>query len=1482
MSKKIKIGNDKQPAPLVERNVPLYNLQTSQPLTDEGGTPLVSAADTFLTSESSSNKATSVVYTSDKKINRQKNVRLSGKRFKANGNTITVESGDGLFKDENKYRISFSSLNVIDNDLTDDTITNEETNSTGTITSFNINTSTYKTGVIILSDYSDTNIFPGQILKSSNDVDELTIVKIEFIGKSGELENGSRLLLPTGIENSQAVYETRVVTSINTNNECILDLNVTSNKDLFGELIKLTLVETDPVLKVEENFAAFSEVSTTLLGYPKAEEQLGLFSNVSTYGLDDDEFISYRDNSPYTYGVWETRKNKTYGKHYTSRVREVKEEAAISIESYRTPYTFPYGFLSQNYNSESYKKFNIFLKIGMLLYDTYKETDPEYSKNFLPYKRNYFVLETLNVPDPLPDGLPDNIKFFIGEEIERTDTNEVLGNVVSYNLRDDILEIDNEVTDIKGNDNYVEIRGKTTGTTARVKNFLGMDGEKVFSALLSPVNSYYENADDLFSQIDTWTEVWRRIPTESFLRPDNFPLTKEVINTFPLIQKYLIQPKVVSEGETAYSNSEPGYSTYRPTRVYLESRKAFRYQPGRISGYTFGVRASNDKTDNNSIIEWGIGNNTDDLVFQIRGSNFSIVRRSVVPLSESILEANFLDPEDQVAITKDTLNNTAYNGLENKQVYETVITRDKWNGDKLNGNGPSGWNWSAEQVTMYKIEFGWYGAIGIQFYAYVPVNNGKARWVKLHRLLIENQLKQPCMGDPYYKFKYSLIVDNHINTTIPQYLYKYGTSCYIDGGDEGTVTVNSATSNLKTTPQVIENGPLLSTSLVGIQPKTSISNSTGQLIKNKQQIFPKELSVNCDGLTEIAIVKCKSCPEFGHTYQPNLNAGYNGIERVFEIVDASRDKLRLKILEKNSTGSGNTLTLDNVDNLRIGDVVDPANIVSDIPANTIITDINGNDITLNNSLTGSITGVEVKYQPVFLNSKDLYAKVIATRVYLTYIKEMETGSGVISITGLEDRYTIAKLGTISSGYNQTKNVAELLVDRELPQYYSVGSGRSLQILENPSEFSGRLSQYNALAASSIPVSGSKNSLNFLFNTTNDSGSYSSGQLADFRIGVTSLKPEYDGTNITWKDNQNNSVQFTDSYKLYAEHFNEGIYRNIDGYENGEDSRGRVRPFTIDYRIPRPPGSNTGICGFINIEVEDAIFQSVTQVQGSTKFSDPANIQQTFIDAGYTYDANSYYLISDTFNAITFNPENTEVGFDSNNITQIETSPSVGSGVRFVSNVIQYEDSPGNFKNIIKLSNHLPGQSQSDETSLVIWFVPIKLTSFRKSISKSFNFNPYPLYFFIEMRDGSSVNGATLKEVTQVINTYNPKWFVSKELGDSQMTSSNLSIQVGPVGDLKTTTGSLTQIPPNFSSDNRLSSALIDVQNQSQLRPYEVIDKFYVGQDTKLISLSNIFDFEKETITPDLLNTTAYFFLATSREPGNTTDVQATLTYIEQQ
>jgi hypothetical protein len=145
-----------------------------------------------------------------------------------------------------------------------------------------------------------------------------------------------------------------------------------------------------------------------------------------------------------------------------------------------------------------------------------------------------------------------------------------------------------------------------------------------------------------------------------------------------------------------------------------------------------------------------------------------------------------------------------------------------------------------------------------------------------------------------------------------------------------------------------------------------------------------------------------------------------------------------------------------------------------------------------------------------------------------------------------------------------------------------------------------------------------------------------------------------------------------------------------------------------------------------------------------------------------------------------------------------------------------------------------------------------------------------------MRDGCRINGPVIKEVTQVDNVYNPKWIVSPS-----MTLSNSNIQVGPIGATGFTTGDLESTPPNFTSPQRLSSALVDTQSTSQVRPYEIIDKVYVGDQTTTIDLRSVFDFQKETITPDLLNTTAYFFIATSKE-ASSTEIAGTLNYIEQQ
>ena len=1570
MGKKVKIGNDRLPAPVITENVPLYNLATGQPLTDEGGTPLVSAEDTFLTSEATTAKATSLVFTDDKEYKDFRNVLLTGENFSAIGDQITAASGTGLFKGETKYKIVFSSSNTITQLSVGTIVTNTRTGATGEVIFLTLNPNGL-TGNLIIDGYEST-LFVGDEFEFGAPTESFSLLETKFVGKSGEVLGGDRLLLPTGLEFfettwvaydinstysvgdvvqsgidyyyvreevtasdlptvitnqykfvkidpvgsgqdgrwtskylavnisgttirfSSKIFEQRTVKRVIDNDTIELSLAVTANLSLFNDLILVKIITVDPNFKIEEQFATFSEVSTTILGYPKAEEQLGLFSNVSTYGLDEDEFIFYqRDQGTNQPASWRDRKNKTYGNHYRSRAREVGEEAAIALESYRTPYSYPYAESTGGFQPENFIKFNTFLKTGALLYDYYKDTEPSYALNFLPYNANHALLNFLNADEPganaIEDGQGNPINYFIvGEEIRVNNaSDELIGTVRSFNMDTLVLHFNEDVGYLLRDRAVVELplRGVDSGTTMTVVSDLTyQEDDLFFTSLQTPVNSYYSDVNDLFAQIDTWTETYRKILKGQINRPNGSPLDAAFIQNLPDIQTYIVTTLGTIGTVLSNDNTRPGYSTAIPSRAYLESRKAFRYQPGRISGYTFGVRASNDaRDDNNVIIEWGIGNDTDDLVFQIRGSSFSIVRRSVVPLSDEVLISNNLEPSDQVLVTKDTQNNTVFNGLENRQVYETVMTRDRWNGDKLDGNGPSNYLWRAENVTMYKIEFGWYGAIGVQFYAYVPVLNGEARWVKLHRLIIENKLKQPCMGDPYYKFKYSLVVNDYINVTTPQYIYKYGTSCYIDGGDEGTLRIYSSTAEEKIAP--LESGDAqLSTSLVAIQPKTAIFNSLGEAIKNKKQIFPKELSVLSSGLTEVSIVKCKSCPGFGHTYQPNLTAGYSGDEREFSFVPVAGgyDRTRIELVRQtrsvvsSDTAGGFDITLDNVDYLRAGDIVDELQGYSSIiDTETLIESIDtvNNVITLNKPLLGSFSGGEdLEIQPVFLE-KDLFAKLIAFRTYTTYIWEFDPAS-LRAYSGVDERYLIVTLGTIDTAAvagTQDQRLEEYLIEREMPQRYRSGD----DLIPIPPQFFGRLSAYKAVAASSASVIGRKNSLLFLSRYDNDNGSFSSGQRADYRIGVTSLRPTDDGSGgIEWYDGQGIPREFTDDYKLYAERFSEAIAFDTDGYEVGESYSGRIRPFLVDYRIAQPPGSNSGDCAFLNITVDDAQFIQVTQFRGDQL------PQGDIIAGGYTaFDVNKYYVRTNGSFPFQFNPQNAEVGFNKDAPNDSINAPTVGSGVRFTSDVIRYtETGTGSQFQLLELSSNLPGQTDPGATTVIIWYVPLSLETYRKLATKSFNFNPYPLYFFVELRDGARLNGATIKEEGQFVNSYNPRWLTTDE-----MTLSNSGISVGPIGNEVTTTGPLTTSPPNFVDTDRLSSALVDVQNQSQLRPYEIVDKIYVGQDTKSISLDAIFDRDKETITPDLLNTTAYFFIATSKEtdPGNPRSIQATLTYVEQ-
>ena len=84
----------------------------------------------------------------------------------------------------------------------------------------------------------------------------------------------------------------------------------------------------------------------------------------------------------------------------------------------------------------------------------------------------------------------------------------------------------------------------------------------------------------------------------------------------------------------------------RTKYAFMQSRRVFRYQPGRISGFTFGLRSSTEPVTG-ATMEWGISNPTDQYVFRIFQGNLSIVRRSTIPLEPSALERSGLSVTDQ-------------------------------------------------------------------------------------------------------------------------------------------------------------------------------------------------------------------------------------------------------------------------------------------------------------------------------------------------------------------------------------------------------------------------------------------------------------------------------------------------------------------------------------------------------------------------------------------------------------------------------------------------------------------------------------------------------------------------------------------------------------------------------------------------------------------------------------------------------------------
>ena len=576
----------------------------------------------------------------------------------------------------------------------------------------------------------------------------------------------------------------------------------------FGVSKKSTPVHVNndsanPLKKIEQ-FAETSQVSLSLLGIPRAERQLGLFADISTYGYDSENWDTLSiTNLGYQPPEWVSRKNKVYGNRHWNRLEEMSNEQALALTAFPTPWSYPYGPTFADvgyYNKDLFSRYLRFIQLGNELFDYYsvQRQQPAFAKN------NF-----LN-------------RIYASRNSAGTD--------VTYKTTDYSIE-------------------------------------------------------DIYAQIESWTVAWMRIRDSDLYDEQGIKVT------FP-------------DGFDSL-NTLPGYSSQSAYYSELTSKKSYRYQPGRASGFTMGLRASSDKGSVSNVIEWGCANNTDEYVFQLNGSQFNIVRRSVIPLPESNLIHMGLTKGDQVkAKVLNPTRSALYKSYNNDSsgddtLWETVISRDKFNGDPLNGNGASGYVVSFEQVTMWKVEFSWYGAIGAKFYIYTPTGNGDARWIMIHHLIIENELGKPCLKDPFFKFKYTLALTDTSNLRFPQYVYKYGASYYIDGGDEGTTTGHSYSSN------IVNTYPGESRSAIGITAKDEILNSDGVGTLNRKDIIPQQLTISASTATKVDIIECEGCPGFGHHYAPSLQhtgvqGNYTGIAGTLQI-NSTGDKAKFTPDDANQT-----------------------------------------------------------------------------------------------------------------------------------------------------------------------------------------------------------------------------------------------------------------------------------------------------------------------------------------------------------------------------------------------------------------------------------------------------------------------------------------------------------------------------------------------------------------------------------------------------
>lgn len=602
--------------------------------------------------------------------------------------------------------------------------------------------------------------------------------------------------------------------------------------------LPVVFAEDQAPIPVEEQNKIQSEVALSLLGIPRAEVALGIFADVNTYDVNPSEWAQFPlDNTPDTSGVGidygvehipteagarlvapdvktTVLTSKRFFRYQPGRVSASTMGVKMNIT--RDPEEQTAAIKAKMKGAPSLKKWGIFDKF-----------DGYYFEIANAGKKNDFrcVRRTQAIIPAEPAGYAGALSWFQNSDDNTFNpaTNFGVAGVDPVIIRDGLVYTAAAIYDpslvyTPGNVASIDSSNDPSGA---LKNYQPDPGYAVRLATYDGTN---------------WSEVMTdrhyQFPfdqsTTVSLSPENTSLDRGYIRMDAHCNFYQIISNL---------NRKQSYNTFPATKTALEASE------WGVAGSSITSYATVLATPANTWDTAPSDTNREKKVWHLRVNTQGSA--SGYRITEAQHEAN---PNIPTAIK--TARSVSFGNVTLKEwfnicvpkpyrmVYEWRPVRAMFSGDKLDGDKSvvrwSDVNTSAEdttvgggsvinlpgdkiktadnedlttvsaynidftKVTMWKIEFSWYGAVGAIFLCYVPVGNNEARWLRVHHIRASNQHSVASLGNATLPITYLTHggPESGLETTdIGNTLVKYGASYYIDGGDKGTVRLLSKASD---------------------------------------------------------------------------------------------------------------------------------------------------------------------------------------------------------------------------------------------------------------------------------------------------------------------------------------------------------------------------------------------------------------------------------------------------------------------------------------------------------------------------------------------------------------------------------------------------------------------------------------------------------------------------------------------------------------